>query len=527
MDVNQIIASIYGAGKQIPSQSVKLNQWLSWYRGNVMGFHSYRMYNGSEYLEAERKTMGMAKQLCETWANLLMNERCDIIMPDEAKKKVDKIFNDTNFWLKANDGVEKAFALGIGALVVNVKGALVGDKSGRIDKRNAYVSIDFVNALKIHPITIEDKEVTECAFVSRNSDTTNIVVHQLDGTYKIHNYMLNSGDEVIQHYVFETGSTLPWFYILRPNISSNYITQGMDTEIGISVFANAIDNLKAIDNKYDGFDLEFVLGRKKVYISTEAWKVSMDSGKMVKTFDPYDTLYYHLPENSDGKTIITTQSDQLRYDAYVNAINVEMDYLSSKCGLGENFFKYDGSAVATATQVMSENSTLYRTIKKHEILLEGVLRGLTQTVIYAANTFTANPVGVVDGDEIQIKFDDSIIEDREAEMRRDREDMNAGVLSKVEYRMKWYGEDEDTAKKKVADYFLYDMLGKYMPALGTGAMTPAQFVDKVYPDAPNKDEIIAYIESFTKSANMLDMAELYAGNEGEAGVDDEDADEGN
>jgi hypothetical protein len=525
MDVTQIIRSIYGAGKQIPPQSIKLNQWLSWYRGNVMGFHNYRIYNGSEYVEAERKTMGLAKQLCETWANLLMNERCDIILPDDAKEKLDVIFNETNFWLKANDGIEKAFALGIGALVVNVKNIQQGEKSGRIDKSKARVSIDYVNALKVYPITIEDKEVTECAFVSRNSDTTNIVVHQLDGTYKIHNYVLGTGDEIIDSYVFDTGSDLKWFYILRPNISSNYITQGMDTEIGISVFANAIDNLKSIDNKYDGFDLEFVLGRKKIYISTEAWKVSMKDGKMVKTFDPYDTLYYHLPENADGKPIITSSSDTIRWDAYINAINVELDYLSSKCGLGENYFKFDGSALATATQVISENSTLYRTIKKHEILLENVLRGITRTVIYAANTFTNNPIGEVDDDEIKIKFDDSIIEDRESEMRRDREDMNSGVLSKVEYRMKWYAEDEDTAKKKVADYFLYDMIGKYSPALATGAITPEQFVEKVYPDAPNKEEIIAYIESFAKSASMLDMEALYAGDE--SGIDDEEESETN
>jgi hypothetical protein len=108
-------------------------------------------------------------------------------------------------------------------------------------------------------------------------------------------------------------------------------------------------------------------------------------------------------------------------------------------------------------------------------------------------------------------------------MRRDREDMAAGVLSKVEYRMKWYGEDEDTAKKKVADYFLYDMIGKYMPALSTGAMTPEQFVEKVYPDAPNKEEIIEYIISFTKSTSLLDMESLYAGDEtGGDEVDGED-----
>ena len=524
MDVNQIIKSIYGAGKIIPSKSVRINQWLSWYRGNVYGFHNYRMYNGSEYVEAERKSMGMTKQICETWANLLMNERCDIIVPDDAKEKLDEIFNHTNFWLKVNEGIEKSFALGMGAMVVNVKGIMQGEKTKRIDKSKAYVSIDFVNALKIYPITIEDKVVTECAFVSRNSDSTNIVVHQLlDGQYIIHNYVVNNGGDVIESYTFETGSNLPWFYIIRPNISSNYLTEGMDDEIGISIIANAIDNLKAIDNKYDGFDLEFVLGRKKVYISTEAWKVSMTDGKMVKTFDPYDTLYYHLPENNDGKPIISTPTDALRWDAYINAINVELDYLSSKCGLGENYFKFDGSAVATATQVISENSTLYRTIKKHEILLENVLRGLTQTVIYATNTFTNNKVDELDDSEIRIKFDDSIIEDKESEMRRDREDMVAGVLSKVEYRMKWYGEDEDTAKKKVADYFLYDMIGKYMPALSTGAMTPEQFVEKVYPDAPNKEEIIEYIISFTKSTSLLDMESLYAGDEtGGDEVDGED-----
>ena len=76
------------------------------------------MYNGSEYVEAERKSMGMTKQICETWANLLMNER-DIIVPDDAKEKLDEIFNHTNFWLKANEGIEKSFALGSPVMVVN------------------------------------------------------------------------------------------------------------------------------------------------------------------------------------------------------------------------------------------------------------------------------------------------------------------------------------------------------------------------------------------------------------------------
>lgn len=35
--------------------------------------------------------------------------------------------------------------------------------------------------------------------------------------------------------------------------------------------------------------------------------------------------------------------------------------------------------------------------------------------------------------------------------RQDRQDVSMGAMSLVEYRMKWYNEDEATAKSKVVD----------------------------------------------------------------------------
>ena len=43
-------------------------------------------------------------------------------------------------------------------------------------------------------------------------------------------------------------------------------------------------------------------------------------------------------------------------------------------------------------------------------------------------------------------FDDSIIEDSGTERERDRQDVRDGLMQKWEYRVKWYGEDEATAK---------------------------------------------------------------------------------
>lgn len=521
MDAHQIIREVVGITKPLPKKSVYAKDWLSWYRGKVIGFHNYRIYNGNNFLDLTRKTLGMPKFISESWANLLLNERCDIILPDDKKEMLDEILYGTNFWSKANDGLEKSFALGIGALVLNITNLKVGENSGAVDTKNSQIKIDFVNETKIFPITIKDRNVIECAFVSKNTAETNVVVHRLNdaGIYEIHNYVMDEKDDLKEKYVFNTKSTIPWFFILRPNISSNFITELIDEEIGISIYANSLDIFMSIDNKYDGFDLEYVLGRKKIFVSTEAWTINKSDGTTSRTFDPYDQLYYHLPENSDGKPLITNQSDDLRYEAYVRGINTELSLLSMKCGLGENFFKFDGSGIATATQIISENSTLFRNIKKHQILLEDVLLNMTKVIIQAANDFTQYQFGEIPNDEIRILFDDSIFEDKGAEMDRDRLDVQAGIMSVPEYREKWYGEDEDTAKDKYQEYFLHQIIDSYLNALTTGAMTPTQYVEVVFPDAPNKDEIIAYIEDFIGKSSEPTMDFLYQGDDGSEEVE--------
>lgn len=515
MDVYQVISDLIK--KQIPAQSVQPKVWLSWYRGEVNDFHNYRIYNGETYLPMKRKALQMAKQVCETWANLLLNERCDIIMPDNDKKLLDSILYDTNFWLKANEGVEKAFALSLGALVMNVDNIEVGENTGVVRPTDkSKISIQFINQTKIIPITVKDKEITECAFQSINSDGTNIVVHLVDnGIYKIHNYFLDKDGKVQKTYIFDTKSEKPWFWIIRPNLSNNILTDLTDNELGISVFANSIDTLMAIDNKYDGFDWEYVLGRKRMFIASEAWKINIKDGQTTKTFDPYDTLFYQLPETQDGKPVLNEMNGDLRYEAYISGINHELDILSMKCGLGESFYKFDGSNIATATQVISENSTLYRNIKKHEILLEKVLLEMTKAVVIASNLFTKIKFSEGVLNKIKIQFDDSIIEDKGAEMERDRIDVNSGIMAKYEYRMKWYGEDEKTAKLKVSDNFLYENIDKYMNGLVGGGITPELYVENVFPnlDDKKKAELILYIEEFIAKPDMVDAFDSNEGRE--------------
>ena len=55
-----------------------IDEWLEWYQGDVGKFHVYSVYNGVSVTKHRRYSMGMAKKVCEDWANLLLSEKVSI-----------------------------------------------------------------------------------------------------------------------------------------------------------------------------------------------------------------------------------------------------------------------------------------------------------------------------------------------------------------------------------------------------------------------------------------------------------------
>ena len=152
-----------------------------------------------------------------------------------------------------------------------------------------------------------------------------------------------------------------------------------------------------------------------------------------------------MPENRGSDGSILQQVDMtLRTAEFNTGMQDMLNILSSKCGFGENHYKFDRGSIATATQVISENSTLFRTIKKHEILLEQAITGLCRTLLRMGNKFMN--AGLDEEVEISIDFDDSIIEDKGQDFNRDVQLLNAGIMNDWEFRMRWMNEDEATAK---------------------------------------------------------------------------------
>lgn len=144
--------------------------WQSWYDGCVKSFHNYKVWNGMKFIKCSRYSLGMAKKVCEDWANLLLNEKCKITL--EGKKEqdfIDSVFIRNNFSVKANEMQEIKAARGTVAYVPTVVNASVDVNTGEVNASGGEIRIDYVPADLILPLTWENGIVSECAFGSHKS----------------------------------------------------------------------------------------------------------------------------------------------------------------------------------------------------------------------------------------------------------------------------------------------------------------------------------------------------------------------
>ncbi len=401
-------------------QNVKL--WRDWYRGYSKEFHHYTDYNGKETVELDRYSLKMAKKVCEDWANLLFNEKT--VISSENKKAdviLKKVFGESSFRLGMNNLIERSFALGTGAVVLRLKGK--------------EISFDFVGADSIIPISFKDGEIDEVAFASdfyyRGKRYTYLECHLKDqnGNYKITNEYLNDvfgrvelNTGVLPSY--DTNSELPWFAIVKPNIVNNL---NDSTPLGVSVYANAIDVLKGVDLAYDNLCTDFFLGGKMIMMN-ETVIAKEEGGRRIPPQFSRKRLFMSMGDSIiDGK-MYEEYNPALRVDENTKGIYTQLSLLASLCGLGENFYNRGNNEIKTATEVISENSALFRCVKKHEIIIENALITLAKAVLEIFGIEA----------EINIVFDDSIIEDKKSQREQDFKDVEAGLMDKNDYIGKYH-----------------------------------------------------------------------------------------
>ncbi len=438
----------------------KIAEYLAWYRGSVDSFHRYNVFNGTAYVGVRRSTLGMAKTVAEDHASLLLNERVKI-NPDAAfADRLQDILRDNNFRVRANQLVELAYALGTGAFVE------YRDAAGA-------PAIDYIRADMIFPLAWDNGEITDCAFGSLKTQAAQrcyyVQIHsKTPSGYVLRNIYLDADTGLetalpdgLQPEIV-TGSQTPFFQIVKPNLVNNY---DLDCPMGMSIYGNAIDTLKAVDLVWDSYCNEFILGRKRVMVPMSMARIQMaQDGTTAPLFDPRDTIFYVYQQSEDGKNDLREVNMAIRAQEHETGLQRALNQLSKQCGLGNDRYQFDGGGVKTATEVISEKSELYQNLKKNELILNSALIGMTRALAFLD--------GYDPHMDVTVAFDDSIIEDRQAKLDDHIKLTGAGLESKMRAIMELYKVSEADAQMEL------ERIAKESSVSGTP--------DDWFPTAPNQ-----------------------------------------
>lgn len=462
--MNPVTDWLRKAGYSTPSDDLysDIEMWRHWYMADVKSFYNYKIFNGKRHISCKRKTLGMARQACQNWADLLLNEKVKINCNDSASQDfIVDVLDRNNFWVRGNRCIESAFWSGLVAIIPHPLGMSADAQSGRVISSKG-IGLTYSVGQQIIPLAIENGECVECAFASEWQDgdkkytCVQIFTRGESGRYICENHIFDSTSGFLEKSpgdtngaflgmpaIWDTGVSVPPWAFIRPNIEN---PKYPDSPFGPAVFAGAIDIIQGIDTVYDAYINEYTMGKTRIVTSVEATRIDKEGNPF---FDENDVVFYAIPQGVTDQPYINSIQPAIRATEMQTGLNDNLSLFSSKCGFGERYYQYNGNNITTATEVISENSHMFRVLKKHEIVLDAALKRLCKLILMYGNIYLGKNLD--QDQEIIIDFDDSIIEDTKSQNSEMRADVAAGILRPEIYLSKKYGVSEEEAKKMMPD----------------------------------------------------------------------------
>lgn len=440
----------------------KIDLWKTYYKDEPE-LHKYTDSFGSTRYQY---ALGMAKRIAEDWASIGFTEKDEISVNKANNKKFIKDFIDQ---VKLNNeiptAIETATWSGTCGVILRLKDIAVQNKKIVPTDKTSYELIK-VNGRNILPLRIEHGKIIDVAFVSGlRKDKTKLIyieLHRLtDNGYVINNIYLDakSGKEVRYDNVIpemETESDVPLFSILRTPIIN---TVDDNLGLGMSMYGNAIDQLKDCDIKYNNSVMDFVLGGKKIIynkklIKYKKEKVQKDDGSFevreipIYPDDISKQQFMQIGDELSKDELIHEYNPSLRTEQNKEGLQFALDLLSFKAGLGTKYYEFSGGSVVTATQYAGDRQDLMKNAKKYRDNINEFISGILKASLLLGRLVLKK--NVTEDCEIKVTNRDGLLVSDEEIKEQYRQEYNMGLISKVTYLMKINNWTEDEAKEELA-----------------------------------------------------------------------------
>ncbi len=326
------------------------------------------------------------------------------------------------------------------------------------------LAVDYVQADQFYPVAFDaNGNMTACVF----SDTkivgkdfyTRLEYHALtDAGYEIRNMAYKSNTKDVLGTQVPLTSVQSWAELQPEALIVNVdrplfayfkmpFANNIDptSPLGVSAYSRAVDLIEQADKLWTEFLWEFESAHRVLYTDPNAFAKDPKTGLPVL---PNRRLYRTLDLNAkiDQPGLFEDWTPTIREVNLLNGLDAIIKKIEFTCGLAQGTISDPATVALTATEIRMSKQRTYATIVDTQKALEDALEGL----LYAMDVWTTLGNLAPQGKYSAIYyFDDSIVADHDTAFAQDTQAVGLGTMSKVEWRMRNYGENEATARKMI------------------------------------------------------------------------------
>ena len=336
----------------------------------------------------------------------------------------------------------------------------------------------YTKADKFFPFSFStDGNVTEAAFVdqiiTKDKTYSKLEYHKLVGTtLTVANYSFsldNTGNTSNVHALdCELGTPIPLTNIpewanIAPQVTIEGIktplfayfkmpeanTVDLDSPLGASGFSRAVDLIKHADEIYSDLLWELEGSQLAVDVDRTAVNPILNPDGTYKEILPklQDRLFRRSLDLGTEETY-NVFSPAIRDKSIINTLNNQLMRIEDCCFLSRGTLSIVSTSEArTATELKILKQRSYAANQDIQKELQSTLEAVFAIMDNYCDLYDIVPAGEY---EVAYTWDDSILIDKDAERQQDLIEVNNGLMSRLEYRMKWYGETEKQALKALA-----------------------------------------------------------------------------
>lgn len=328
---------------------------------------------------------------------------------------------------------------------------------------NGGIAIDYIHVDDFYPIAFNGrKEITSAVFVERKhigeKIYSRVEFHKIeDKSYTITNdcyCSININDlgekaslkDVDEWNDIEPVTTIsdidfPLFAYFRIPLGNSIDPK---SPLGVSVYAKAEKNIMEADKQYQRMIWEFKGGELAIDAPEDAFDYDENQEPILPEGKERLFRLNQLDPKHGGDSTFKTFSPTLRDASIINGMNEILSKIEDQTGLARGTISDRIKDTRTATEIKFSRQRTYATVTAIQTSLGNSINGLIRAMDAIATLYNLAPAGDY---EVSCKWDDSVVTDADTERMRDLQEIRDGIMQKWEYRVKWYGEDAETAKR--------------------------------------------------------------------------------